>query len=92
MSTKPSPGGKWRATDEIDPSLERLVNATLLVPFPGAAPPRWVLEGLERGVSGVTLFAINGNVPGTGELSALTAAAASRRRTPSSRSTRRAAT
>ncbi len=55
-----------------DPSLERLVNTTLLVPFPGAAPPRWVLEGLERGVSGVTLFAINGNVPGAGELAALT--------------------
>ncbi|MFB9836959.1 glycoside hydrolase family 3 protein [Actinoallomurus acaciae] len=56
-----------------DLSLERLVNATLLVPFPGAAAPRWVLEGLERGVSGVTLFAINGNVPGAGELAALTA-------------------
>jgi beta-glucosidase-like glycosyl hydrolase len=56
-----------------DLSLERLVNATLLVPFPGATPPRWVLEGLERGVSGVTLFAINGNVPGQGELAALTA-------------------
>jgi beta-glucosidase-like glycosyl hydrolase len=56
-----------------DLSLERLVNATLLVPFPGAAAPRWVLEGLERGVSGVTLFAINGNVPGTGQLTALTA-------------------
>jgi beta-glucosidase-like glycosyl hydrolase len=55
-----------------DRSLERLVNATLLVPFPGATPPRWVQEGLERGVSGVTLFAINGNVPGTGELAALT--------------------
>jgi beta-glucosidase-like glycosyl hydrolase len=56
-----------------DQSLERLVNSTLLVPFPGAAPPRWVREGLERGVSGVTLFAINGNVPGAGELAALTA-------------------
>jgi beta-glucosidase-like glycosyl hydrolase len=56
-----------------DPSLERLVNATLLVPFPGAAAPRWVLEGLERGVSGVTLFAINGNVPSAGGLTALTA-------------------
>jgi beta-glucosidase-like glycosyl hydrolase len=55
-----------------DLSLERLVNATLLLPFPGATPPRWVLEGLERGASGVTLFAINGNVPGTDELSSLT--------------------
>ena len=57
-----------------DPSLERLANATLLAPFPGATPPRWVLEGLERGMSGVTLFAINGNVPGTRELAELTAA------------------
>jgi beta-glucosidase-like glycosyl hydrolase len=56
-----------------DPSLERLVNATLLVPFLGATAPRWVLEGLEHGVSGVTLFAINGNVPGTEELARLTA-------------------
>ncbi|WP_433183701.1 glycoside hydrolase family 3 protein [Actinoallomurus sp. CA-150999] len=57
-----------------DPSLERLANATLLAPFPGATPPRWVLEGLERGMSGVTLFAINGNVPGTRELAELTGA------------------
>ncbi|MEV5707843.1 glycoside hydrolase family 3 N-terminal domain-containing protein [Actinoallomurus sp. NPDC052274] len=57
-----------------DPSLERLANATLLAPFPGATPPRWILEGLERGMSGVTLFAINGNVPGTTELAELTAA------------------
>lgn len=56
-----------------DLALERLVNATLLVPFPGAAAPRWVLDGLERGISGVTLFAINGNVPGAGELASLTA-------------------
>jgi beta-glucosidase-like glycosyl hydrolase len=56
-----------------DLDLERLINATLLVPFPGAAAPRWVLEGLERGISGVTLFAINGNVPGAGELASLTA-------------------
>jgi beta-glucosidase-like glycosyl hydrolase len=56
-----------------DPSLERLANATLLAPFPGATPPRWVQEGLERGMSGVTLFAINGNVPGAGELAELTA-------------------
>jgi beta-glucosidase-like glycosyl hydrolase len=55
-----------------DLALERLVNATLLVPFPGADAPRWVLEGLEGGVSGVTLFAINGNVPGPGELAMLT--------------------
>jgi beta-glucosidase-like glycosyl hydrolase len=56
-----------------DRSLERLVNSALLVPFQGATPPRWVREGLERGVSGVTLFAINGNVPGAGELATLTA-------------------
>ncbi len=58
----------------IDPSLERLANATLLLPFPGDTPPRWVLEGIERGVSGVTLFAINGNVPGTDGVAAITAA------------------
>lgn len=56
-----------------DPVVERLVNATLLVPFAGATAPRWVLEGLQRGVSGVTLFAINGNVPGAAEVAALTA-------------------
>lgn len=56
-----------------DPVVERLVNATLLVPFAGATAPRWVLEGLKRGVSGVTLFAINGNVPGTPEVAALAA-------------------
>jgi beta-glucosidase-like glycosyl hydrolase len=56
-----------------DQSLERLVNTTLLVPFPGATAPRWVLEGLDQGLSGVTLFAINGNVPDAGELASLTA-------------------
>src|SRR5439155_23057079 len=67
------PGGRG-GEGMSDPSLERLANATLLAPFPGATPPRWVLEGLERGMSGVTLFAINGNVPGTRELAELTAA------------------
>ena len=75
-----------------DPSLERLVNATLLVPFPGAAAPRWVLEGLERGVSGVTLFAINGNVAERGRADRPHRRAARGRPTRSSPSTRRAAT
>ena len=57
----------------LDRYLGRLANAILLVPFPGAEPPAWVLEGLEHGLGGVTLFAINGNVPGTDELAALTA-------------------
>jgi beta-N-acetylhexosaminidase len=51
-----------------------LARASLVVSFPGSAPPRWLLAELERGLGGVTLFAINGNVPGTAELAELTAA------------------
>ncbi|MGH3392343.1 MAG: glycoside hydrolase family 3 protein, partial [Actinomadura sp.] len=51
-----------------------LARAALVVPFPGPTPPRWLLDELERGLGGVTLFAINGNVPGTAELAELTAA------------------
>ncbi len=54
-------------------SIARLARATLLAPFPGADPPRWLLDELDAGLGGVTLFAINGNVPGTEELAALTA-------------------
>ncbi|GAA2091073.1 glycoside hydrolase family 3 protein [Actinomadura alba] len=53
--------------------LGRLARAALLVPFPGPTAPRWVLDHLERGLGGVTLFAINGNVPGNTALAALTA-------------------
>jgi beta-glucosidase-like glycosyl hydrolase len=57
-----------------DPSLGRLARATLLAPFAGPRPPRWLLDELDRGLAGVTLFAINGNVAGAAELAALTAA------------------
>jgi beta-N-acetylhexosaminidase len=53
--------------------VARLARAALLVPFPGPTPPRWLLDQLELGLGGVTLFAINGNVPGTERLAALTA-------------------
>ncbi|RAY12010.1 glycoside hydrolase family 3 protein [Actinomadura craniellae] len=55
-------------TDEIS----RLARATLLPAFSGATAPRWLLDELDRGLAGVTLFAINGNVPGAEELAALT--------------------
>lgn len=40
----------------LDPALARLANATLMVPFESHHAPRWVLEGLAEGVSGVCLF------------------------------------
>ncbi|MFC5180970.1 glycoside hydrolase family 3 protein [Actinomadura harenae] len=51
----------------------RLARSALLPSFDGATAPGWVLDELERGLGGVTLFALNGNVPGTAELAALTA-------------------
>ncbi|GAA4887955.1 glycoside hydrolase family 3 protein [Streptomonospora salina] len=39
-----------------DPHLDRLANATLLVPFESYDAPRWVLEGLADGMAGVCLF------------------------------------
>ncbi|MFC4906471.1 glycoside hydrolase family 3 protein [Actinomadura gamaensis] len=51
----------------------RLARGALLPSFDGPSVPRWVLDELERGLGGVTLFALNGNVPGTDELAALTA-------------------
>ncbi|PRX04149.1 UNVERIFIED_ORG: beta-N-acetylhexosaminidase [Actinomadura viridilutea] len=56
-----------------DSEIERLARGTLLSAFPGALPPRWLMEEVEKGLGGVTVFAINGNVPGTEELAALTA-------------------
>jgi beta-glucosidase-like glycosyl hydrolase len=55
-----------------DSYILRLARATLLPPFAGPTPPRWLREELDRGLAGVTLFAINGNVPGAAELAALT--------------------
>ncbi|MUL40145.1 glycoside hydrolase family 3 protein [Streptomonospora sp. PA3] len=39
-----------------DPHLDRLANATLLVPFESYDAPRWVLDGLAAGMAGVCLF------------------------------------
>ncbi|GAA1443255.1 glycoside hydrolase family 3 protein [Nocardiopsis tropica] len=46
-----------------DPTLARLANATLLVPFESYHAPRWVLEGLADGISGVCLFHNNLDTP-----------------------------
>ncbi|MFI0354636.1 glycoside hydrolase family 3 protein [Actinomadura sp. 9N407] len=56
-----------------DDEIARLARGTLLPAFGGAAAPGWLLAELERGLGGVTLFAINGNVPDTETLAALTA-------------------
>ena len=56
-----------------DEYIARLARATLLSSFPGHRAPRWLLAELERGLAGVTLFAINGNVPGAEGLAGLTA-------------------
>ncbi|MQY02802.1 glycoside hydrolase family 3 protein [Actinomadura macrotermitis] len=53
--------------------ISRLARGTLLPGFAGATAPRWLLDELEAGLGGVTLFAINGNVPGTEALAALNA-------------------
>jgi beta-N-acetylhexosaminidase len=42
-----------------DTALEQLADAILIPPFSGTVAPRWVLEGLWRGLAGVTLFAPN---------------------------------
>jgi beta-N-acetylhexosaminidase len=54
---------------DIDPSLAALADAVLIPPFPGTAPPPWVLDALGRGLAGVTLF--GNNV--TGDIAHLTA-------------------
>ncbi|GAA2458080.1 glycoside hydrolase family 3 protein [Actinomadura vinacea] len=59
--------------DQNSAEISRMVRGTLLPAFAGAVPPRWLLDELERGLAGVTLFAINGNVPNTEALAALTA-------------------
>jgi beta-N-acetylhexosaminidase len=53
---------------DIDPSLAALADAVLIPPFPGTAPPPWILDALGRGLAGVTLF--GNNV--TGDISHLT--------------------
>ena len=55
-----------------DPALARLADAILIPPFPGVSAPTWILEALERGLAGVTLF--GRNIAAPGQVSALTAA------------------
>ncbi len=54
-----------------DPVLQRLADAVLIPPFPGHDAPRWVLDALERGLAGVTIF--GPNIAGPEQLAALTA-------------------
>jgi beta-N-acetylhexosaminidase len=55
-----------------DAALVRLADAILIPPFPGVSAPRWILEALERGLAGVTLFGPNIDAPD--QVTALTAA------------------
>lgn len=57
-----------------DPVLSRLAAGTLIVPFHGDSAPGWLLGGIETGLGGVCLFAINGNVTRPERLTALCAA------------------
>ena len=54
-----------------DPVLERLADAVLIPPFPGHDAPRWVLDALDRGLAGVTIF--GPNIAGPEQLAELTA-------------------
>ncbi|RZS39196.1 beta-N-acetylhexosaminidase [Herbihabitans rhizosphaerae] len=54
--------------------LESLARSTLLPSFAGDAPPDWLLREVDAGLAGVTLFAINGNMPDSAGLAALTGA------------------
>jgi len=40
-------------------SLLRLADAVLIPPFPGLKAPRWILDALERGLGGVTIYGQN---------------------------------
>ena len=57
---------------QADRSLTGLADAILVPPFPGLSAPRWLLQALENGLAGVTLF--GPNVSGPEQLAALTAA------------------
>ncbi|MFC6881067.1 MULTISPECIES: glycoside hydrolase family 3 protein [Actinomadura] len=56
-----------------DDEIPRLARGTLLPAFSGSNVPRWLRDELEQGLGGVTLFALNGNVPSQEALAALTA-------------------
>ncbi|RKS74891.1 beta-N-acetylhexosaminidase [Actinomadura pelletieri DSM 43383] len=62
-------------TDDLTTATElgRLARGTLLPSFPGPTAPRWLLDELEAGLAGVTLFALTGNVQSPESLAALTA-------------------
>jgi beta-glucosidase-like glycosyl hydrolase len=62
-------------TDDTATTAEiaRLARGTLLPSFHGPSAPRWLLDELEAGLGGVTLFALTGNVPSPESLAALTA-------------------
>jgi beta-N-acetylhexosaminidase len=55
-----------------DPALARLADAILIPPFPGVSAPAWILQALERGLAGVTLF--GPNIAAPDQVTALTAA------------------
>jgi beta-N-acetylhexosaminidase len=55
-----------------DRALVRLADAILIPPFPGLSAPGWILEALERGLAGVTLF--GPNISGPDQVRALTTA------------------
>jgi beta-N-acetylhexosaminidase len=46
-----------------DRALVRLADAILIPPFPGLSAPGWILEAIERGLAGVTLFGPNISTP-----------------------------
>ncbi|GLU46417.1 glycoside hydrolase family 3 protein [Nocardiopsis ansamitocini] len=54
-----------------DRSLERLANATLLVPFEAHDAPRWLLEGLADGFAGVCVF--HNNIEDAGQITRVNA-------------------
>ncbi|MDT0302171.1 glycoside hydrolase family 3 protein [Streptomonospora wellingtoniae] len=54
-----------------DPRLDRLANATLLVPFESYDAPTWVLDGLADGMAGVCLF--HNNIADTDQVARLNA-------------------
>ncbi len=59
------------AQPTADPALARLADAILVPPFPGHDAPDWILDALDQGLAGVTLF--GPNIAGDRQLAALTA-------------------
>lgn len=63
-----------------DRSLERLANATLLVPFEAYTPPRWLLDGLADGFAGVCVF--HNNIESPEQIAAVNARIGEAAQTP----------